>query len=64
MQRTGGNISPAGEWTSSVYRNEGPGTPSEQLEVIVVTTDPEGVAYRQANTPDPLPFRCVALPSN
>ena len=38
--------------------------PSEQLEVVVVVPDQEGVAFRQANTPDQLPFRCVALPSN
>lgn len=65
MGQTGGNIDPAGEWTSSVYRNPDNGADaSDQLEVIVVTTDQEGVAYRQAITADQLPFRCVALPSN
>ena len=63
--QTGGNISPAGEWTSSVYRNsQTPGTPSDQLEVVVVTTDSEGVRYERAITATQLPFRCVALPSN
>jgi hypothetical protein len=65
MQRTGGQISPTGEWTSSVYRNPANGPDiSDQLEVIVVTTDSEGVTYRRAITADQLPFRCVALPSN
>jgi len=63
--QTGGNISPSGEWTSSVYRNsQTAGPPSDQLEVVVVTTDPEGVRYERAITADQLPFRCVALPSN
>jgi len=65
MQATGGQIAPPGEWTSSVYQDpDNPGEGSEDLEVVVVTTDSEGVAFRQANTPDQLPFRCVALPSN
>jgi hypothetical protein len=58
-------LAPAGEWTSSVYRNPANGSDrSEQLEVVVVVPDIEGVAYRRANTPDPLPYRCVATPSN
>jgi hypothetical protein len=64
MIRTGGGLNPEGEWTSTVYRNPSGGSASSQLEVVVVTPDPEGVAYRQAITPAQLPFRCVALPSN
>ena len=39
-------------------------TAQEQLEVVILVPDSQGVGYRQAFTPDPLPFRCVALPSN
>ena len=65
LGQVGGIISPEGEWTSNVYQDASNGTdPSEQLEVVVVVPDQEGVAFRQANTPAQLPFRCVALPSN
>ena len=60
-----GIISPEGEWTSNVYQDASNGMdPSEQLEVVVVVPNQEGVDFRQANTPAQLPFRCVALPSN
>lgn len=63
--QTDGPASAEGEWTSSVYRNaDAPGPPSDQLEVVVVTPDSEGVAFRPALTPERLPYRCVALPSN
>jgi len=65
MQRSGGQIGAVGEWTSSVYRNQANGADlSDQLEVVVVTTDSEGVRYERAITATQLPFRCVALPSN
>ena len=65
LGQVGGIISPEGEWTSNVYQDESNlDGPSEQLEVVVVVPDQEGVAFRQANTPAQLPFRCVALPSN
>jgi hypothetical protein len=65
LARTGGQIHPNGEWTSSVYRDPTVvGDPSDQLAVVVLVPDNEGVDYRRAITPDPLPFRCVALPSN
>ena len=58
-------MSASGEWTSSVYRNpDNLGTEADQLEVAIFVPNVEGVGYRQAFTPDPLPFRCVALPSN
>jgi hypothetical protein len=64
FQRTN-SLASAGEWTSSVYRNPANGSDrSEQLEVVVVVPDIEGVDYRRANTPAPLPYRCVATPSN
>jgi hypothetical protein len=55
---------PAGEWTSDVYQDPSGADPSEQLEVVVLVPNVEGVAFRQVNTPAPLPFRCVALPAN
>ena len=65
LGQVGGIISPEGEWTSNVYQDaSNPDGPSEQLEVVVVVPNQEGVDFRQANTPDQLPFRCVALPSN
>lgn len=62
---SGGAVSAGGEWTSSVYRNpDNVGTEADELEVAIFVPNVEGVGYRQAFTPDPLPFRCVALPSN
>ena len=56
-------LSPAGEWTSSVYRNPANGAdPAEQLEAIVLT--PTTVSYRRVYLAGQHGFRCVALPSN
>jgi hypothetical protein len=66
VNRTAGSsIAPQGEWTASVYRNpELGGGEANQLEVAVFVRNSQGVAYRQALAPAPLPFRCVALPTN
>jgi hypothetical protein len=56
-------LSPAGEWTSSVYRNPDNGAdPTEQLEVVVLT--PTAVSYERVYLAVQHGFRCVALPSN
>jgi hypothetical protein len=56
-------LSPAGEWTASVYRNPNNGSQAtEQLEGVVLT--PIGVAYDRVYLAVQHAFRCVALPSN
>jgi hypothetical protein len=65
LARTGGQVHPDGEWTSDVYRDpDAPGDLSDQLAVVISVPNAEGLDYRPAITPAPLPFRCVALPSN
>jgi hypothetical protein len=57
-------LSPAGEWTSSVYRNPGNGAdPFDQLEAVVLGGG-GGVAYDRVYLAVQHAFRCVALPSN
>jgi hypothetical protein len=57
-------LSPAGEWTSSVYRNPDNGPdPFDELEAIWLTSG--GAArYERVNLAVQHTFRCVALPSN
>jgi hypothetical protein len=57
-------VSPAGEWTSSVYRNPNNGAdPFDQLEAVVLAGG--GIAsYERVNLAVQHAFRCVALPSN
>jgi hypothetical protein len=57
-------LSPAGEWTSSVYRNTANGPdPFDELEAVVLSGG--GIAsYERVNLAVQHPFRCVALPSN
>jgi hypothetical protein len=56
-------LSPAGEWTSSVYRNPDNGTDlPDQLEAVVLT--PTSVRYDRVYLAVQHAFRCVALPSN
>jgi len=56
-------LSPAGEWTSSVYRNPENGSdPTDQLEAVVLT--PTAVSYERVYLAVQHPFRCVATPSN
>jgi hypothetical protein len=66
LNRFGGThpLSPAGEWTSSVYRNPDNGAdPFDQLEAVVLSGG--GVAnYEKVNLAVQHAFRCVALPSN
>jgi hypothetical protein len=66
LNRFGGThpLSPAGEWTSSVYRNPDNGPdPFDELEAIWLTSG--GAArYDRVNFPVQHAFRCVALPSN
>jgi hypothetical protein len=55
---------PQPEWTSSVYRNEQPGsTLAEQLEAVLLGGVGD-VSYSPVNSPVQHAFRCVALPSN
>jgi hypothetical protein len=56
-------LSPAGEWTSSVYRNPANGGElTAQLEAVVLT--PTALNYERVYLAVQHPFRCVALPSN
>jgi len=56
-------LSPAGEWTSSIYRNSDNGAePTDQLEAVVLT--PTAVSYERVYLAVQHAFRCVALPSN
>jgi hypothetical protein len=56
-------LSPAGEWTSSVYRNPDNGAElTDQLEAVVLT--PTSLSYERVYLPVQHAFRCVALPSN
>ena len=60
---THGPLSPAGEWTSSVYRNPDNGPdPFDQLEAVVLTGGGV-VSYDRVNLAVQHAFRCVALPS-
>jgi len=57
-------LSPAGEWTSSVYRNpDNGGDPFDQLEAVVLTGG-GAVGYERVYLAVQHAFRCVALPSN
>jgi hypothetical protein len=56
-------LSPAGEWTSSVYRNPANGGElTAQLEAVVLT--PTALSYERVYLAVQHAFRCVALPSN
>lgn len=56
-------LSPAGEWTSSVYRNRDNGAElTDQLEAVVLT--PTSLTYERVYLAVQHAFRCVALPSN
>jgi hypothetical protein len=58
-----GALSPAGEWTSSVYRNPDNGAElTGQLEAVVLT--PMSLSYERVYLAVQHAFRCVALPSN
>ena len=57
-------LSPAGEWTSSVYRNPNNGPdPFDELETVVLTGG-GAASYDRVNSPSQHAFRCVALPAN
>ena len=57
-------LSPAGEWTSSVYRNTDNGPdPFDQLEAVVLIVG-GGARFERVNLAVQHGFRCVALPSN
>lgn len=58
------DLSPQGEWTSSVYRNPDNGMdPFDQLETVVLSGG-AGVGYERVYLAVQHAFRCVALPSN
>ncbi len=53
----GGNVSPAGEWTSSVYEASG------ELRAVLVN-NLGGESFAAVNAPDNRPYRCVVSPTN
>jgi hypothetical protein len=63
--RDGGSVNAQGEWTSSVYLEEGlpDASTSERLHALLLRATGE-VDHARVRAPNPHPFRCVALPSN
>jgi hypothetical protein len=62
--RSGGNVSNEGEWTSSVYLEPPPEASTFERLHALVLRGTGVVDHARVNTPNPHPFRCVALPSN
>lgn len=56
----GGGVSPAGEWTSSVFESR---TTAGQLDTVLVTSS-GGELFAQAGGAAARPYRCVASPAN
>lgn len=56
----GGGVSPAGEWTSSVFESR---TVAGQLDTVLVTAS-GGEVFAQAGGSTARPYRCVASPIN
>jgi hypothetical protein len=58
-----GPLSPAGEWTASVYLYAAGGPTFDELEALVLSGGGD-VSRDRVNAPIQHAFRCVALPSN
>lgn len=56
----GGGVSPAGEWTASVFESR---STAGQLDTVLVTSS-GGELFAQASGATARPYRCVASPAN